>query len=202
MVEAQPILVPSTTPGVEPKGPSRSEPPASQVAAFADTLRAVRAALDASDALLAKQEIERARTVAVTEEQQGEVESLRVFVQAAEDFGQAVRHAATTLPAATEVELGDGSLISIVETGPQRLIVRARGVNKRYSHEAVPLGLEVALGEHVLDGKRPHTAMQKAAYVLLSRKADAEDKARAASWLRDIVDESPEAKQILAVLPK
>ena len=70
---------------------------------------------------------------------------MQLLANYAARFAEAVQRAATTLPAATEVESGSGAVLSVVESGPQQIVIRMYGRNRRYPVGQLPLGLAVVL---------------------------------------------------------
>ena len=120
---------------------------------------------------------------------------MQLLANYAASFAEAVQQAATTLPAATEVKLGSGAVLSVVETGPQQIIIRMNGRNRRYPVGQLPLGLAVALVSTCRGAiRRP---WRKAAYLVVHPETDQQGTAKAKGWLHDVAHQVPDAHRIL-----
>ena len=167
---------------------------------FRSELRRARTAVGARDFALARQAILRAESSAVDDRRKEQVAAMQALAEHVRVFDDAVRRAASTLPAASEIGLGEQSVAIVVETGPDYIVVRAEGKNRRFRHADMPLGLEVALGVEVMGQDEATGRVYKAAYVLVSPKASAEDKRRATGWLQEAQSRAPAAQMILAAV--
>jgi hypothetical protein len=116
----------------------------------------------------------------------------------AREYAEAVRRAASSLPATTELELDSGSRAIVVETGPQEIVIRTQGSNRRYDHDELPVELALALGDQVSQPEDPVNLTRKAAFVLVHPRADAVAKTKAREWLRGVSHRVPDAERILA----
>jgi hypothetical protein len=167
---------------------------------FRGELRRARAAVGECNFALAGQAISRAESSAVDDRRKEQVAAMQTLAEHVRVFDEAVRRAASTLPAASEISLGEQSVAIVVETGPDHIVVRAEGKNRRFRHADMPLGLEVALGAEVMGQDEGASRVYKAAYVLVSPKAGADDKRRATGWLQEVQAGTPAARKILTAV--
>jgi len=174
-------------------------PEPAQQADFERATNAARQALRTLDFARGRQYLAQAQAAARLPEQRAQVADLQLLAAYAAGFADAVHRAATTLPAATEVEVGTDMVVSIVETGPKHIVVRVAGRNRRYAVEQLPVGLAAALGDHAL-GREPDALARKAAYLLLHPETDEPGSAKALEWLRGAAQSLPEAARILAAV--
>lgn len=180
---------PDTTVPAKPEGDSPEEP-----------LKAAENALLALDFATFQQHVVVAEQSSVSEDQKQFIGRLKKLAECAQRFEQAINEAPNSVGAGTEIQVGDSNIISVVELSSDRIVVRLAGQNRRFTWENVPLGLAVALGEHVMGRDDPQTRLCKAAYVAVCPRTDERSFSRALEWLEELSAELPEAADMLEVI--
>lgn len=125
---------------------------AAQVAQFQAELRGARQALGERQYQQAKDRIDSAKRLAVSEEQNRLVKSFQALTMYVEGFWQAVREGLQGLETAGELKFG-GTVVSVVEVGPSHLLIREAGENRRYSADQLPARVAMAIARHWFDGR-------------------------------------------------
>jgi hypothetical protein len=123
-----------------------------QVARFQAELREARKALGARQFQQAKERIDSAKQIAVSEEQNQLVDGFQTLTPYVEGFGEAVREGLKGLETAGELKIGN-TVVSVVEASPDHIVIREAGENRRYSVDQLPARLAVAIAGHWFDDR-------------------------------------------------
>ncbi len=167
-----------------------------QVARFESSLRDARQALGERQYQQARQRIADARKIAVSDEQKQLADGFQALSTYVEDFWQAVRQGLSQLETAGELKIGK-TIASVVEVGPNHLLIREAGENRRYSVDQLPAQLAVAIAMHWLDN-RPANKLYVGAFHFVGPPVDLSEAKRL--W-EQAASEGIDAGGLIALLP-
>lgn len=196
-----PEPTPPSPPTVSPSEPSPPEPepmetmPAqpsrADLAKLTTKLKAARLALFQHDFTSAKAHVASAEPLVVLDSHRMLFDRLRLMIDYAAGFDEAIKAGTEKLQAGESIQL-ENSAIGIVETSPDRVVLRVGGVNRRYELSNLPLGLAVVLAHQAVSPTDPTTIAQKACFVLTSPSADAKAKEKTRAWFTEAAASLPE----------
>jgi hypothetical protein len=87
-------------------------------------------------------------------------------------FRKAVEDAANSLEAGATFTVGSSTVVAMVETTPDKVVIRSAGQNKSYPYADLPPGLAVALADLKLDGANPINRVIKGSYYAVAKGGD------------------------------
>ena len=196
---APPMPEPMPSPKPQPPMPA-ARPTKEQLAQLEAALKKARLALSEQSFDDAEAEAVKAKQVAILPEHQALAERLRLAIDHMKLFRPALSEAASNLEAAETIKVGSSTIVAIVETFPDKIIVRVNGMNKTFSFATIPPGLAVAILDLKRIGGEPDSRILKAMYVATAKDADAEDMAKARGWLQEVEGRDPNAAALLMFL--
>ncbi len=150
--------------------PPDQPPDPKQVARFQSELESARKALGERQYQEAKNRIDAARRLAVSEQQNQIVTAFQALTTYTEGFWDAVREGLRELETTGELKIGS-TIASVVEVGPGHILLREAGENRRYSMDQLPPRLAVAIAEHWFD-ERPVNKLSLGAYYFVTPPID------------------------------
>lgn len=162
-------------------------------------LKAARAALAKHDFAAASTQLDGAEPLLMVAAHRAKWERLRLATEYAAAFHSAIVTGAGKLQAGESLEIKD-SAVGIVETSPDRIVLRVGGMNKRYELSNLPLGLAVVLAHQAISPTDAPSIAQKACYVMTSPLADAASKAKAREWFAEAAASLPEVAELADVM--
>ena len=104
-------------------------------------------------------------------EQKAKIERLHKAAELAKRFRKAVEQTIATLDAGSEIKLSSVTVISVVETGPNKIILREQGKNNTYTFSDLKMGVALKLGEMSLPSDAD-ARLAKGAYVFFDKRTD------------------------------
>ncbi len=138
-LESPAPTVPSTPPGMSAQG-----------ATLELALGNVRFSMSERDLGGARAHLDLARKIASTDEQKHAVERLTVVLEHLTEFWKGMHKAAEAIQSGTELAVKD-TVVIVVESGPDALVIRAAGRNLNYRVKELPGALVMAVAESWFD---------------------------------------------------
>jgi hypothetical protein len=173
----------NSTPETPPPAPPASaKPTRDELMKLSKVLTLARDAFSEHNFELGQKQIAEAEKLAKTPEHQALVERLRRVGEMAKQFREAVSAAIQGLEAGEVFKVGTSTQVAVVETFPDKIIVRIAGQNRTYNITEMPQGLAVALADMSLDASDPRNRVVKGAYVALGKNSDSDAIAKAKTW--------------------
>jgi hypothetical protein len=122
-----------------------------------------------------------AEPLAKLPEHQAKYQRLKEVANYVKQFRQAVAEAVAEMEAGETFKVGTSTMVVVVETFPDKIIIRSLGQNKTYPFQDLPVGLAVAIVDMKLDTSAPANRVIKGAYLAVDKRGDsvALDKAKA-----------------------
>ncbi len=148
----------ATTQPVTVARPNANPPPDT---APADPAKARRLKLELANARLAlgkreweaaQRHLDESRQLVTTPDDQALVDAMAHVQEHVAGFWQAVAEGVKGVDQTGELQVGS-TFVSIVETGPDHILIRAAGENRRYTMKQLPSGLAMALANRWFDSK-------------------------------------------------
>ncbi len=195
-----PTPTPTPEPMPEPTPTPTVKPTRDQVVQLEAALKRAKVALSEQSFDEAEAEAAKAEKVALLAEHQALVERLRLAIDHMKLFRQALAEATAKLEAAETIKVGSSTIVAIVETFPDKITIRASGMNRTYSLANIPAGLAVAILDAKRIGGQPDSRILKALFVATGKNADAEALAEARGWLQEVEASDDNAKALLTFL--
>ena len=150
--------------------------------ALSKSLKTARAAIGEQNFAEANKQIKEAEQLAKTPELKAKVDRLKQIGEMAQQFREAVVAAILGLDAGEVFQVGGSTQVAVVETAPDKIIVRIAGMNRTYPVGDLPAGLAVALADMKLDTSDPTNRVIKGAYLLGTKNLDADVIEKAKTW--------------------
>jgi len=172
------VTPPIPTPPV-PVTPVIDKPTREQLIALGKALTNAKAALSEQNFTEADRSLADAEKLAKLPEHQAKVGRLKVVGQYVRQFRHAIEEAVKTMEAASSFKVGSSTQVGVVETFPNKIIIRSAGVNKTYLFEDLPPGLAVAIANMKLDMGDPVSKVVTGAYIVVDKRSDSEDLGKA-----------------------
>jgi hypothetical protein len=193
--EPEPVKpVPMPEPAPEPM------PTAAELAQLAKLLKEAKTALGDFNFAEATPALEQAMQVARLPEHQALVKRLQTVGDMAKRFRQAIEAAIGKLDAGDVIKVGASTEAAIVETGPDKLIIRVAGQNRTYTFNELPIGLAAAMGERAMNPDDPKTKLFKGAYVFVDKRTQAPQLEKVKEWWEEAQTSGVDASELLQVL--
>jgi hypothetical protein len=158
------------------------KPTREELIGLGKALTTAKAALSEQNFPEADRSLAKAETLAKLPEHQAKVGRLKILAAYVRQFRKAVEDSVKELEAGETFMVGSSTVVAIVETFPDKIIIRSAGANKTYLCQDLPPGLAVALAELRLDSADPVTRILKGAFVAVDKRSDSEDLEKAKTW--------------------
>ncbi len=100
-------------------------------------------------------------------------------------FRKAIEAATSEMEAASSFQVGSSTTVGVVETFPDKIILRVAGMNRTYPFQDLPIGLAVAIADFKLEQIRPVSLVVKGAYVAVDKRVDSEQLDKAKAWWQE-----------------
>jgi hypothetical protein len=152
-----------------------------QLGELGRALTAARTALGEMRLSAADTALDKAEPLAQSPEHKAKCDRLRRVVAYLKAFDEAVVHALGSLSAGDSLQVGTSTEVGIVEAAPDHITVRLPGVNKRYTADDMPIGLAVAVANHVMPDNT-ESKIIKATYVLVHPRSTEDMRKTALTW--------------------
>lgn len=184
----------------KPKPEPKPMPTAAELAELSRLMKEAKTALGDFNFDEATAALEQARGLARLPEHQAIVERLKIVGDMAKRFRQAIQESMGKLDAGDVIKVGTSTEAAIVETSPQKLVIRVAGQNRTYTLDDMPLGLAVNIGERALNTDDPKTKLFKGAYVFVDKRTEAMQLEKVKTWWEEAQDSGIDASDLLAIL--
>ncbi len=129
--------------------PAASNDSAANVDQLAGLMKQARQQIIDRNAAAAQQLLAQAAPLVTSPKHQEKVDALKQVADLNQQFWQAVSSRLTKLPADSELDV-NGTMIRVVESDSNRLVIRMNGENRRYTLADIPAGLAKFLVEQEL----------------------------------------------------
>ncbi|TWT72171.1 hypothetical protein [Crateriforma conspicua] len=183
---------PATMPGPEPTEPLVKTPPVSidQIRrgddAYQDAMNALRSGQLDRAIVLAKAAI----AAAANSQQDRRAEAVRQFAELAQYYRGAVDRSLNRLSPGDSIDLTSAVKVVLVESSPDRVIVRTAGRNKRFARDRMPIALVDRLAADSLVDAGDTALAARACFHSVSPSAGTDaDRRQALGWLQSIQTE-------------
>lgn len=183
------------TPVPQPPPPTRAE-----VEALIKTLERVRTALAEHHFAEVDQQLARADTQAQTEEHRRAVARLRRLADHVASFRQALLGQLQSMQGGESFKVGTSTVVVLVEATESHVVVRLGGMNRRYPVSELPAGLALAIADLKFRQGDPVGLQAKAAFLIASKRADDESRAKARSLLEEAQAAGADVSDLLRLL--
>lgn len=192
-----PEVKPVPKPMPEPEPPM---PTAAELAELSGLMKEAKAALGDFSFAEAETALEQAAKVAKLPEHQAAVGRLKTLGEMAKRFRQAIAESMAQLEAGDVIKVGASTEAAVVESSPEKLVIRAAGRNRTYTLDDMPLGLAVSIGERSLSADDPKTPVFKGAYVFIDKRSEEAQLEKARSWWEEAQGNGVDISELLPVL--
>lgn len=156
-------------------------PTAQELADLGAAMTSARAALSELRIDDARVALEKAEPLARLPEHQAKFERLTRVTDYVGRFREALAKSVSELEPASSITVGTSTQVGIVQTFPDKIIVRVAGTNQTYPFSEMPVGLAAAIFDLVVPDS-PDAKMMKGAYVLVSKTANDVNREKARDW--------------------
>ena len=173
-----PTPVPTPAPIPEPAPPLVTK---EEAIALGKALSMARIALGEQNFEEADKQLAIAEPLAKLPEHQTRLARLKEVAGYVKQFRTAIEQSVADLEAGSTFKVGTSTMVVVVETFPDKIIIRSLGQNKTYPFPDLPVGLAVAIADMKLDTTAPENRVIKGAYLAVDKRGDsvAFDKAKA-----------------------
>ena len=165
-----------------PAAPPEVKPTREELIALGKAMTTAKNALSEQNFSVADRALAEAEKLAKLPEHQAKVGRLKTLAIYVRQFRKAVEDATNELEAGESFMVGSSTVVSFVEGGSDRIIIRSSGQNRTYLFHELPLGLAVAIADLKLDGSDPVSRVVKGAYVAVDKRSDAGHLDKAKTW--------------------
>ena len=124
----------------------------------------------------ARKHLDESRQLVTTADDQALVDAMARVQEHVAGFWQAVAEGIKGVDQTGELQVGS-TFVSIVETGPDHILIRAAGENRRYTMKQLPSGLAMALANRWFDTK-PDNDVLRGAFMFVDPKGGADEAKR------------------------
>lgn len=172
-----PPPTPTPTPTPEPATPQITKQEAIDLG---KALTTAKIALGEQNFEEADKQLAAAEPLAKLPEHKAKLARLKEVAEYVKQFRRAIEESVAGLEAGATIKVGSSTMIVVVETFPDKIVVRSLGQNKTYPFQDLPLGLAVAIADMKLDPAAPENRVIKGSYLALDKRGDsvALDKAK------------------------
>lgn len=191
---------PSQPPPVAPAATVPSSAPRSAVdparqQAFRRVVDSARAALASRNLEAAAAQLNEAVSLAQTDEDRAEVDQVELLRAHVDAFWGSLQAQINKLETGSEIQVGE-MMVLVVETGPDYVILRVTGRNRRYSIREMPRVLAAAMAEQTFS-KSPNAKALRASFLIAEPGGDAD---RTRQLLMEAAQGGAEVDELLAEL--
>lgn len=166
-----------------------SAPTDEQIKAGDVAIAAIVSAVKQRDWSRMKQLAEDAQAAAASDQQKEQAEMLYQLVDLASFYHGGIKRGLGTLKSGNELDISDDLKVVIVETGPDKLIVRFNGKNKEYTFDTIPLSLANKIARLAMSGDGPTSLAAKHCYHAVAAVATPSIREAAVAELEKITEE-------------
>lgn len=178
-----PAPMPEPMPPKPAPMPMVAPPTPAELVELKQALSTAKQAMAERELDAAKQSLAKAEKVAKLPEHKAMVERLKKLDTHLNEFWSAVGDSLKELKATDELMIGS-TVVAVVESGPDLLVARVAGGNRRYRKLALPHGLALNIADRWLDKSNPTTPVLRAAY-LAADKGSEEEREQARQLFKD-----------------
>jgi hypothetical protein len=149
--------------------------------ALGKALAAARVALGEQNFEESDKQLAIAEPLAKLPEHKAKLQRLKEVAEYVKQFRQAIAEAVAGMEAGAMFKVGSSTMVVVVETFPDKIIIRSLGQNKTYPFQDLPAGLALAIVDMKLDTTAPANRVIKGSYLAVDKRGDslALDKAKA-----------------------
>jgi hypothetical protein len=159
-------------------------------------MQKTRQAIDESDFDRAEAFIAAASNLPREPRHQAMIDRLKLLLDSVRAYRTAIQASINKLESGAAFKVGE-AMVGVVETGPEKVILRVSGKNRTYTINELPLGLATALAAQTLAEDDPNTLTLKGAFVMASPLATQEDLKKAQEFLEKASGSVDAAKDLL-----
>jgi hypothetical protein len=164
---------PKPTPPPEP--PKESPPTPEELAALTKETKSALEALGEYNFAAANASFDKLTTLAKLPEHKAKISRLKRTAELAQEFREAMERTIAKLDAGSEIKISSTTVVSVVEVGPNKLILRELGMNKTYTYNDLKMGIAVKLAEMSLPMVDANARLAKGAYVFIDKRPDSSE---------------------------
>ena len=173
--EPTPPPTPTPTPPPAPAPVPEPAPPLitkQEAIALGKALTTAKIALGEQNFEEADKQLALAEPLAKLPEHPAKYQRLKEVANYVKQFRGAVAEAVAGLEAGATFKVGTSTMVVVVETFPDKIIIRSLGQNKTYPFQDLPVGLAVAIADMKLDTAAPANRVIKGAYLAVDKRGD------------------------------
>jgi hypothetical protein len=197
---AKPELPKPEPPKPEPPKPPVARPTKEQLVELGEALTTAKTALGEQQFDRADTNIERAMLLAKLPEHQEMVARLKEVANYCKQFREAIGIAVQNFQVGDEIRVGSSTVLAVVETGEDKIIVRVTAMNRTYRFEDLPVGLAQAIVEYRLPKADPVNKVIHGAFLAVDKRKDPDTLARAKSLWEEALASGVDANHLLPFL--
>lgn len=160
-------------------------PTREELVALGKLLTTARAAIGEQNFADADKALARADKLAKLPEHRAMVGRLTTLANYVRQFRKAIEAATKDFEAASTFRVGSSTEVAVVETFPDKIILRIAGMNRTYPFQDLPIGLAVAIADFKLDQSDPVSLVVKGAYIAADRRAESDQLEKAKAWWQE-----------------
>ncbi|MBP89086.1 MAG: hypothetical protein CMJ64_20615 [Planctomycetaceae bacterium] len=173
---------PSPTPSMLEPEPEDTGPTREELRALAQSLTNARAAIGEQNFTVLDAELAKAEGLVKADDHKAKLRRLTLLADYVKKFREAIDKTIAGLEVGAQVPYNESVTFGVVEKGPNLLIVRVAGQNRRYALNDLQPGLARRLGEMSLVQGSPETLALQAAFISVMPKAGDADLEKARGW--------------------
>jgi hypothetical protein len=166
---------PASTPAPTPAPAPEPAPPMvtkQDAMALSKALAMAKIALGEQNFEEADKQLALAEPLARLPEHQAKLARLKEVAGYVKQFRGAVEQAVADLEAGETFKVGTSTMVVVVESFPDKIIIRSLGQNKTYPFPDLPVGLAVALADMKLQSTAPENRVIKGAFLAVDKRGD------------------------------
>jgi hypothetical protein len=115
-------------------------------------------------------------------------------------FHDALVLAVQNFQAGEEIMVGGSTVVSVVETGPDKIVVRVTAQNRMYRLADLPVGLALAIVDYRLSADDPVNGVIRGAYLAVDKRRDPDTLAKAKNLWKEALANGVEIGHLMPFL--
>ena len=179
---------------------SAPEPTPEQLEQLGAALRAAHDSLRQRDFERVAVELQKAEALPQRPQDRAKVDRLQQLANHVGEFLQAIDDALAGFEAGETIQVGNSTVVNVVEVTSDTLVIRLLGMNRRYALQELPPGLAMAIAKHELPADSPQTKVIGGAYLATLPTADTEDLAQVRAWWQEAAAADRSVQSLIPVL--
>jgi hypothetical protein len=171
-----------------------------QLMDLGQALASAKTALGKQDFDSARAEITRAELLAGDSEHRAMTARLKEVAGYAKQFHDAVALAVQNFQVGDEILVGSSTVVCVVETGPDKIVVRVAAQNRMYRLAELPVGLALAIVDYRLSADDPVNGVIRGAYLAVDKRRDPDTLAKAKNLWKEALANGVEIGHLMPFL--